>query len=210
MKTCSCKLTRFVLMISSAGLVLGARPLLAGDDNSGFYLSTDAGINLADNLTVSSGSISLSPGLRCDLSAGYAFRLSNQFTLAPEVETGVIYNSLDQASSGGVSAPVDGSYTQVPLLANVVLNWQFSAHWVAHVGGGAGYDFNSLNVTSVAGINTDTVGSETDFAWQGMAGIGYTFGPGELGLSYKYLAVKPSGLQTVGNNSICLSYMFHF
>jgi opacity protein-like surface antigen len=201
-------------MIGSASLIPGATSLLAADDSSGLssglYLSTDAGLNLADNLTVPSGSVSLSPGLRWDLSTGYAIKLSDQLTLAPELEVGVLFNSLDNASAGRHSASVSGYFTQVPLLANAVLNWQFSPNWVAYAGGGAGCDYSYLNVTSVGGIGIGATGSESDFAWQGMAGIRYKFGSSELGLGYKYLAFKPSGMQTVGNNAIMLSYTFHF
>lgn len=201
-------------MLGSASLVLGATSLLAQDTSSGLksglYLSTDAGLNLADNLTMSEGSISLSPGLRWDVSMGYAFKLSDRFSLDPEMEVGILYNSLDTASAGGQGASVSGSLTQVPVLANAVLNWQFNPHWVAYAGGGAGYDYSSLNVSSVGGIGIGATGSESDFAWQGMAGIRYMFGSSELGLGYKYLAVKLSGLQTVGNNAIMVSYTFHF
>ena len=214
MKTCSCKVIRIALMLGSASVVLGATSLLAGDGSSGLssglYLATDAGLNLADNLTTSSGSISLSPGLRWDFSTGYAFKLSDQLTLAPELEVGIIYNSLDNASAGGQSASVSGSFTQVPLLANAVLNWQFSPNWVAYAGAGAGLDYSFLSVSSAGGIGLGATASESDFAWQGMAGIRYKFGSSELGLGYKYLAVQPSGLQTVGNNAFMVSYTFHF
>lgn len=43
-----------------------------------------------------------------------------------------------------------------------------------------------------------------------MAGIKYSFGASEVGLGYKYLAVQPNGLQTVGNNTFMLCYSVHF
>ena len=98
----------------------------------------------------------------------------------------------------------------MPLLANAVLNWQFSPNWVAYAGAGAGLDYSFLSVSSAGGIGLGATASESDFAWQGMAGIRYKFGSSELGLGYKYLAVQPSGLQTVGNNAFMVSYTFHF
>jgi len=174
---------------------------------SGGYIATDAGVNLADDLSISSGSISLSPGVRWDFSTGYAIKLSDQITLAPEVELGVIYNALASASAG----PYSGSYLQVPVMANAILNWQMDIpNLVFYAGGGAGLDFNILNVSGVNGIGLDVTGGETDFAWQVMAGVKYSFGSSEVGVGYKYLAVQPSGLETEGNNTILLCYTLHF
>lgn len=219
MKTSSCNTTRIALILGSASLALGATSLLADDASSGgmvvpppglrsgFYIATDAGLNLADDLAISrsTGSISLSPGVRWDLSMGYAIKLTDELTLAPELEVGVIYNELDTASAGHNHASVSGAYYQVPIMVNAVLNWQFSPNWVLYAGAGAGYDYNYLDVTGVS-----VTGGESDFAWQGMAGIKYAFGASEVGLGYKYLAVQPSGLNTIGNNTFMLSYTLHF
>jgi opacity protein-like surface antigen len=205
MKTCSCKTTRIALLLGSAGLVLGATSLLAGDaSDGGLYFGTDAGVNLADDLSVSGvGSVSLSPGVRGDLTTGYAIKLSDQLSIAPELEVGFIYNSFDKATAGGVSAPASGDFFQMPLLANAVLDWHISSDFVAYAGGGAGFDY-------LVSSSYGNIGSETDFAWQGEAGLKYKLGSGELGLGYKYLACKPSGMGTVGNSAILLSYTFHF
>lgn len=222
MKTSSYNVTRIALLLGSASLALGANPLLAADDSSaglvapppelrsGLYMATEAGVNLADDLTVARDSIKLSPGVRWDLSMGYAVKLSDQVTLAPEVEVGIIYNALDSISAGRLGASISGSYVQVPVMANAVLNWQFSPNWVLYAGAGAGYDYNNLDITGVNGNGVEVTGGESDFAWQGMAGIKYAFGSSELGLGYKYLAVQPSGLDTVGNNAFLLSYTLHF
>lgn len=224
MKTGSPNTKRIVLALGSISLALSATSLLAADTGysgmagsstglqSGLYMATDLGLNLADDLTVSSvGSVSLSPGVRWDLSTGYAFKLADQLTLAPEVEVGVIYNPLDKATAaGGPSASISGSYVQVPVMGNGIVNWQFSPHWVAYAGGGAGYDYMSLDVTSVGGASFSGTSNESDFAWQGLAGIRYAFGSSEVGLGYKYLAVKPSGMETIGNSTILLSFTVHF
>lgn len=222
MKTKSRKVTRTALLLGSASLALGATSILAADDSSGgmvvpppglrsgVYFATDAGVNLADDLTVSRNSVSLSPGVRWDVSMGYAIKLADQLTLAPELEVGIIYNALDSASAGRKSASVSGSYIQVPVMANAVLNWQFCPSWVLYAGAGAGYDYSYLDVTGVNGRGIDASGGESDFAWQGMAGIKYAFGSSEVGLGYKYLAVQPSGLDTIGNNTFTLSYTLHF
>jgi opacity protein-like surface antigen len=205
------KVSRITLMVGSAGLLLGGTSLHAQDVGlRGFYVSTDAGVNLVNNLTIDAGSVSLNPGLRWDASVGYAIKLTDQLSLAPELEVGILYNSLNSASADGASASVSGNFTQVPVLANAILNYEFSPNWVVYGGGAAGYDYCSLNVSTVGANEVDATGSESDFAWQGLAGIRYKFGSGEIGLGYKYLAVTPSGLHTVGSNAILASYTFLF
>jgi opacity protein-like surface antigen len=200
------------LVLVSPNMVSGSTPLPGGNGNAGFYMAADAGVNLASDLTASpsghfSGrAIPVDTGSRVDISSGYAFKLSDQFTLAPEVEAGFICNQIPYVyGSGSVN------YMQVPLMANAVLNWHFTRRWGAYVGGGAGADYcwtSSRNIGGV-GLGQRSEG-EFDFAWQGMAGIRYAFGSSEVGLGYKYLAVQPFGFQTQGNNTIFLSYTFHF
>lgn len=95
-------------------------------------------------------------------------------------------------------------------MANAVLNWEFSPHWVVYAGAGIGCDFSTLHISSVGGIGVNSTGNDTDFAWQGVVGIRYVFRASEVGLGYKCLAVQPSGLNTVGNNEVMLSYTLHF
>jgi opacity protein-like surface antigen len=194
-------------------MVVLATSLPAQDDKiGGLYFNTDAGVNFMNNL-VAPGvlSISLDTGLRWDVSMGYAFKIADRLTLGPEMETGILYNSLNQATPpGGSSSPVSGEYLQVPILANLVANWHFNSHWVAYAGAGAGYNLSTMSVTSVSGIDTSVFASEADFAWQGIAGIRYKFGSSALGLGYKYLAFTPNGLNTVGNSSILASYTLSF
>jgi hypothetical protein len=210
------KVARFGLVLGSAGLMLGATSLRAQDVNlRGFYMATDAGVNLADNLVLpgaNGGSISSGTGIRWDVSMGYDFKLSDQLSLAPEMEVGLMYNPLDTATpTGGGSTPISGQYLQVPVLANGILNWNFSPHWVAYGGVGAGLDYGVLNITGIGGNNVGNLtGGEADFAWQGMVGIRYAFGSSEVGLGYKYLSVKPNGVDTVGNSAIMVSYTCHF
>jgi opacity protein-like surface antigen len=205
MKTCFCKILRSALML---GLVGGATSVLA---DNGFYVGADGGLNLANDLTVSSGSLSLNPGVRGDGSAGYRFGLGGDFSLGLQAEVGIMYNTLDKANpQGSSSVSANGSYTQVPILGDALFKWNFHPHWFAYAGAGAGCDVQSLSINSAGGVTVNSSSSETDFAWQIMGGAGYQLGPSEISLGYKYLAVKPSGLQTVGNNMIFASYTFTF
>ena len=207
MKIRSLKARQFAIMICSASLLAATTPLRAGDGSSGgLYLNSDVGVNLMDNLTSpSTPAISFNPGLRWDVSTGYGFKLVDKLVLAPELETGILYNSLDKAANG---VPISGSYVQVPLLANLVLNCHVSDQFVVYAGAGGGFDLSAI---SISGPYASAIGSETDAAWQVMAGIRYKFGGSSaLGLGYKYLAFTPEGGNSVGNNSIFASYTLNW
>ncbi len=204
-----------VLVAWTVFLSLWATVACAGDNSSalrsGLYFSTDLGLNSADDLASSDASISLSSGYRLDLSMGYAFKLSEQVTLSPEFDLAVLYNSLDSITlPSGESASVSGSFTQVPLMANAVFNWQFVPHWVAYAGAGFGYDYMNLSTDSVAGNDLYLDSSESASAWQAMAGVRYKFGSTGLGLAYKYLSTTPEGMQAVGNNAVMLTFIANF
>jgi opacity protein-like surface antigen len=117
---------------------------------------------------------------------------------------------MNKLSSGGASYSVNGSVTQVPVMANGILKWHFCPHWIAYGGAGAGYDFNSFDLNSAGGINFNTKSSENDFAWQVMGGVKYKLGHNEIGVGYTYFTYTPSGFKSVGNNTIFASYTFDF
>lgn len=197
------------LVLGCAGLTVTAGRASAGDPLSGFYLSTDAGLNLTSDLDAANVSISLRPGVRGDASAGHAWRLADEFSAGVELESGVLYNPLDKAKSQGQSMAVGGALMNVPLLAHAVMHWRFHPRWIAYAGAGAGCTFSSLHLDGAAS-NYGLGGTEVDFAWQIMAGIQYQIGSSEIGLGYEYFSFNRSDLETVGNNCIVASYTFNF
>jgi opacity protein-like surface antigen len=205
----SCKVIRTALALGCVGLAANATRLYAGDPLSGFYLSTDAGLNLTSDLNASDVSISLRPGVRGDASAGHAWKLGDELSAGAELETGILYNTLDRATTQGQSVAAGGSLTDVPFLAHAVLRWQFHPHWIAYAGAGVGCTFSSLHL-SAGGSNYGLTGTDVDFAWQIMAGVHYQIGSSEIGLGYEYFSFRRSGLQRIGNNSIVASYTFCF
>jgi opacity protein-like surface antigen len=197
------------LALGCMGLTATASRAIADDSLSGFYVSTDAGLNLASDLNAANVSISLRPGVRGDASVGHAWKVADELSVATELEAGILYNDLDKAMSPGQSIAAGGSLTDVPLLAHAVLNWHFHPHWVAYAGAGVGCAFSSLHLNA-GGSNYGLTGTDVDFAWQAMTGIRYRFGSNEIGLGYEYFSFRRSGLQTVGNHAIVASYSFCF
>ncbi len=212
MKKYFCKATRGALALSSVGLIASAVTLHAGDNISGFYVGADAGINFESDLTYTGSGIpyqlSVQTGVRADATVGYAIKLTDHLTIGPEVEGGVIYNTINQLSSGIGNFSGTGSITQIPVMGNAVLKWHFCRHWIAYGGAGAGYDYNTLEFNSAPYFNEKN--NESDFAWQVMGGVKYKLGRNELGVGYTYFAYTPSGFKSVGNNTIFVSYTFDF
>lgn len=197
------------LALGCAGVAVTAERLPAQDTLSGFYLGTDAGLNLISKLNSPDVSISLRPGVRGDGYLGRAWRLSDEFSAAGELEAGFLYNTVYKATSQGQGVAAGGSLSDVPVLAHAVLRWEFHPHWIAYGGAGAGCAFSSLHINA-GGSNYGLDGTDADFAWQAMTGIHYQFGSSEIGLGYEYFSFKRPGIQTVGNNTILASYTFRF
>ncbi|MGH8024313.1 MAG: acyloxyacyl hydrolase [Limisphaerales bacterium] len=203
------KAMRLTLAIGCASVAATAGHLDAGQDLSGFYVSTDAGLNLTSKLHAPTVSVSSHPGVRGDVLAGYAWALGQEWSIAAELETGLLYNSLSTATSRGQSVAVGGTLADVPLLAHAVLRWQFHPHWIAYAGAGAGGAFSSLHISS-APANYGLNGIQSNVAWQAMAGVRYQFGSNEIGLGFEHFTFYRSGLQSIGNNTILASYTFCF
>lgn len=215
MKINSSVVTRTALTLVSTSLLLGAASARARDN--GFYVSADAGVAVPDgdltadllgNSTV--GSTSLNAGARVDLLTGYAFGLSDKFSLGPELEVGYVYNSFDKGSANGQSASDGGDINQVPALANIVLNYHITPQLSAYVGAGAGIDYLNVTVSNGSPLS-DMASKQGSLAFDAKIGVQYQLGPGDLGLSYQYLGVAPVvDYQNFGEHCITASYALHF
>jgi opacity protein-like surface antigen len=205
--------------------VIGGLAILAvcgttakGDDGStGWYLSSDAGMNMMPGIrggqqtaaarAAEDPDVRLNPGLRWGLEGGYRFSLAPKLTLGAELESGILWNSLSSIRSGSGESATSGDLYQIPILANAVFNYHIDK-WVPYVGVGGGLD----------GVELNKNGTHTDFgpAMQGMAGVRYQLTEKtELGLGYKYLdafSEKLNGFRasSVQSHAFSLSFTFHF
>ena len=215
MKIHSPMVTQIALTLASASLLLGAATARAGDN--GFYVSADAGVAVPDgDLTANflglgdEGSTSLNAGARVDLLMGYAFGLSDKFSLGPELEVGYVYNSFDKGLANGQSASGGGDVNQVPALGNVVLNYHITPRLSAYVGAGPGIEYLNVTVSNGSPLS-DMATKQGSLAFDAKIGVQYQLGPGDLGLSYQYLGVAPVvDYQNFGEHCIMASYTLHF
>jgi len=192
MKLNELKITRLAAVGGLSMLVVCATIARAdGGAGEGFYLGTDAGLNILEG----NKNVRTEPGVRWDLEGGYGFKLSPQLTLAPELEAGWIYNNLRHT----------GEINQIPLLCNFVLNAHLGK-WVPYFGLGGGGDI--INASSGKGGGY----SNMDLALQAQAGVRYMVTDHfDVGVGYKYLVdfLEHRG-ETASDNSFLLSASYHF
>lgn len=204
-------LTVYRLIVASF-LGFSASGAFAWDIAPSWYVHTDAGVNLLQDITVpgTSDKVSSDAGVRWSLAGGYGFQLAPHWNLGVELETGVLYNSLSSVSAGGTKTSLGGDFVQVPLLGNLVLNYH-AGRWSPYIGVGGGADVSSITINSVGSAPVSSIGSETDPAFQAMAGLNYQLSEhSELGLGYKYMASFPNGLNALVNHSVVAAYTLHF
>jgi len=179
----------------------------------GFYISPEIGAAIVQNINLNSISantqvagvtigttqtpyLTLSTGVRFDLAMGYAFNDWCSLEFAP----GIIWNPLKTYGDDNVSVTVDGenyagsaevnldgSFIQVPLVANLLFHIPTNSPWRPFFGGGLGANYNYLNVTKILGIDLDDAsGSCWSLGYQATAGLEYAF-EGDYSIGFKYI-----------------------
>jgi opacity protein-like surface antigen len=137
-----------------------------------FLLSAGAAFPRDTDFSVAgvAGSINYSTGFHVFGGVGY------QFTpwIAVELEAGYLHLPIDGAQVGGVAVNIDGSVRAVAGFASLKLTypeWHYMRPYIA-AGPGVVHRFSTDFTATVGGATvTGDIGSETDFAAQGKAGI---------------------------------------
>jgi opacity protein-like surface antigen len=219
-------------MIGSAGLVAGTMTAHAQDatpadttpiyvSEHGFYVGAGVGVNWASQLvdtfnlfgTAGNSQVSLNAGVSGYLSTGYSFRLNKHLSIAPELEVGVMYNTFGNGQGGFTGSEVNttggGNIVQVPVLANVVLTYNFTPRWSVYGGIGVGVMYTDVSVSNNS--LTDLEGDFGSPAIEAKLGVKCKLGPGDLGVGYKFVEnIGGAFEETINNNVIEGSYTIHF
>ncbi len=219
MKRNDLKNSQLAVIAGIAILAACATATQAGDIASGFYVNTDPGLNMMTGLRGSGGSdVRLNAGARWDLEAGYGLKLSDKVTLGAELESGGIWNPMSSIKSGKHETELGGNLWQIPILANLILNYHVGK-FTPYIGFGGGIDYISANVWSADNHPTIAAGSDWGPALQAQAGVRYQVCEGcEVGLGYKYLTAFSEKLggnigdrvSEVNNHTISLLLTYHF
>jgi hypothetical protein len=131
---------------------------------------------------VSSESFTFNPGFRFDVEFGY-----NIYDwLGVSLQTGIIYNGLDQYNvtldGNSYHLSADGELVQVPVQLDVILRWPGAQALKPFIGGGVGtvwqqLDVNTYYADSMA-IQGNYCRSAFQFGFNGQVGANYTVAPG--------------------------------
>jgi opacity protein-like surface antigen len=147
---------------------------------SGTYMKLDVGANYTGEIRQEflnlplERDLDMNIGVRASVAEGF---LINRF-LAIEVESGLLWNELDES--------VDW-LMQIPILANVVLRYECKGGWTAFAGIGGG---GAVLIANSTGLPDDDSDATMVPAWQGMAGLSYSLSPNmSVGLVYKYMGM---------------------
>ncbi len=181
----------------ACGMGLVAAGALSQEALAGhWYISGHAGAVFLQGTDVQlCGSGTCSPfALRADFDTGWGvggaggYGFDNGFRL--EGEATYRNNDLNKLSVSGSSAALpDTSVSSLAFMANGYYDIPTGSKWTPYVGGGVGValDHASANLPCACGTNfSDT---ETEFAYQGIAGVGYQLTDAvNIGVEYRYFA----------------------
>jgi len=186
-----------LLAALSAFMLLGT--LTAPCQESRFYVKGDLGGNLTSDTegTVSGnaafgsvfGTQSLGvkarfdPGVHIGVAGGY--RVTDWF--AAEAELGAIVNKVEPGD--GLS---NGTFTSVPFLFNVRLQYPSHSRWMPYIGAGVGVSAAILDSDILIGaangnfyVRAPTTGADAVLAYQAFAGLRYRLNE-HMGLNVEY------------------------
>jgi opacity protein-like surface antigen len=183
------KTTLRSITIVCAVFILSAASARAQDWSDNLYLNADAGGAFQENAQLRQSlpgyaplNCTFNPGIRADIDLGYNLNSS----WAVELETGFIWNSMDEVNGVPLS-----SYSQsidiysVPVLANIVYKVPTKTSWTPWFGVGAGGVVGIFDFGTPQGHQRDT---DFTFAWQAEAGLKYALTKNaSIGIAYKFL-----------------------
>jgi len=206
-----------VLVLSSLAMSSGA---FAADSSSetesstkdgltlggGWYVSGSAGLAYLENSTSKSGASHFdasgdNPGF--DVTGAVGKQLSNGFRL--EEELGYHQINLDHVTTyggGQGSGTAGGDMSALSLMTNGYYDFDTGGPIKPFVGAGIGFARVGMNDVTVRGqpLVDD---SDVDFAYQGMAGVGYQLTPhGTLYTQYRYFAVNDPTFNAAGGGQV--------
>lgn len=164
-----------------------------------WYLGMDAGVAFQQDVTLSDTAgdrenVTFDPGARLDFDLGYNFTKN----WATELEMGLIINQVKHSAFLGTDF-MEVDFVELPVMLNVIYTQPLGRHFSARIGAGMGGAFS--NYSNEFGGTTE---SDTAFAFQGVAGLGYAINARwDLAVTYRFLGTTQhdvgSGWDSQGN-----------
>jgi opacity protein-like surface antigen len=160
-----------------------------------WYVGLSGGVTFLGDTDLSggtTGNLDYDMGGIGTLSLGYMPPLTMQplSNMRIEAELGYHYNQTDSLVLAGTPTATDGYIRAISYMGNLYYDLRNMSRWTPYFGAGAGGAQLTLSRGSNVG-NTDT--TDTVFAWQLMAGLGYspvTMPMTEWTLGYRYFVAQ--------------------
>jgi OmpA-OmpF porin, OOP family len=173
-------------------------PFTSGPSNPGFYVGAEGGLNWLLN----NNSYSMNTGWAAGGKIGYDF-------VGPRVELEGLYRQNNGTGvvgyPNGTFAFQSGKINQVSAMANVLYDFAPGATLTPYIGAGAGMAFVDPSISPGCTM------CSTQFAYQGIAGIGYNMAPGwRLDLDGRYHGTTNPAQYTNNNFSVMLGLTYKF
>jgi OmpA-OmpF porin, OOP family len=170
----------------------------AGQSYPGLYIGGEGGLNWLLN----NDSYSMNTGYAVGGKIGYDF-------VGPRVELEGLYRNNTGNGvvrySNGTSAFAGGQINQVSVMANLLYDFAPGATITPYVGVGAGIAFVDPSISPGCTM------CSTQFAYQGIIGIGYNMAPGwRLDLDGRYYGTTNPGQYTNNNIGVMLGLTYKF
>lgn len=131
--------------------------------------------------------------------------------LALETEFAYRRNGLDHDEFHGDSTDLDGTLSSYTLLANLYYRLDTGTDFTPYVGGGVGISLLDLNMKRGDEGKFHALDTDTQFAYQGIAGLAYAVAPHwSIGAEYRFFGTQdPSFIDHPDDNRVWTETVYH-
>lgn len=131
--------------------------------------------------------------------------------LALETEFAYRRNGLDHDEFHGDSTDLDGTLSSYTLLANLYYRLDTGTDFTPYVGGGVGISLLDLNMKRGDEGKFHALDTDTQFAYQGIAGLAYAVAPHwSIGAEYRFFGTQdPSFIDHPDGNRVWTETVYH-
>jgi OOP family OmpA-OmpF porin len=196
-----------VMYAVGAAALLVAAPAMAQEyQATGLYVGAGAGVNIRQNDDWSIKNTNIDGTSKYDVGpAGDIYLGYDWGSFRADAEVSLRTNDVKEAKIGGNTVFKNGHFRTIGIMANGYYDFDFGSPFVPYIGAGVGV---ALLDSELKGNGNKFNDFNTQFAYQGIAGVSYNFQPNiAFNLEYRYLGnTKPTFSDDIGNVPVKLKY----
>jgi OOP family OmpA-OmpF porin len=188
--------------VGAAALLIAAPAMAQEYQATGLYVGAGAGVNIRQNDSWNVKGTNIDGKSRYDVGpAGNIYLGYDWGSFRADAEVSLRTNDVKDAKVGGQTIFKNGHFRTIGIMANGYYDFDFGSPFVPYVGGGVGV---ALLQSELKAGGAEFSDFNTQFAYQGIAGVSYNFQPNiAVNLEYRYLGnTKP----TFSDQNVKLKY----